>query len=167
MRGLMANPQGDHQPADPAPTSAKGSVTEYVISSYGGARKGLVDTALRTADSSYLTRRTVDVAQDVIVREDDCGTTAAFRLMLTRRVALAASWWGAWRLGPGARYRRHLIVDRNGEIDVPTSQRIEAAGVRSVEGALATHLRGLPLGVPQVLRLGPGPQRTGGSGRGH
>ena len=50
------------------------TVTEYVISSYG-ARKGLVDTALRTADSGYLTRRLVDVAQDVIVREEDCGTT--------------------------------------------------------------------------------------------
>ena len=49
------------------------TVTEYVISSYG-ARKGLVDTALRTADSGYLTRRLVDVAQDVIVREEDCGT---------------------------------------------------------------------------------------------
>jgi DNA-directed RNA polymerase subunit beta' len=49
------------------------SVTEYVISSYG-ARKGLVDTALRTADSGYLTRRLVDVSQDVIIREGDCGT---------------------------------------------------------------------------------------------
>ena len=50
------------------------SVTEYIISSYG-ARKGLVDTALKTADSGYLTRRLVDVAQDVIIRADDCHTT--------------------------------------------------------------------------------------------
>ena len=49
------------------------TVTEYIISSYG-ARKGLVDTALRTADSGYLTRRLVDVAQDIIIREIDCGT---------------------------------------------------------------------------------------------
>ncbi|BDA76531.1 hypothetical protein CAL7716_106970 (plasmid) [Calothrix sp. PCC 7716] len=49
------------------------TVTEYIISSYG-ARKGLVDTALRTADSGYLTRRLVDVSQDVIIREIDCGT---------------------------------------------------------------------------------------------
>ena len=49
------------------------SVTEYIISSYG-ARKGLVDTALKTADSGYLTRRLVDVAQDVIIRADDCHT---------------------------------------------------------------------------------------------
>ena len=52
-------------------------VTEYIISSYG-ARKGLVDTALRTADSGYLTRRLVDVAQDIIVRENDCQTKESF-----------------------------------------------------------------------------------------
>ena len=50
------------------------SVLEYFISTHG-ARKGLADTALRTADSGYLTRRLVDVAQDVIIREIDCGTT--------------------------------------------------------------------------------------------
>ncbi|MCK7484484.1 MAG: hypothetical protein MZU97_02245 [Bacillus subtilis] len=50
------------------------SVTEYIISSYG-ARKGLVDTALKTADSGYLTRRLVDVAQDVIIRSEDCSTS--------------------------------------------------------------------------------------------
>ncbi|RMF23274.1 MAG: DNA-directed RNA polymerase subunit beta'', partial [Cyanobacteria bacterium J083] len=74
MRGLMANPQGEII-ALPIKTNFREglTVTEYVISSYG-ARKGLVDTALRTADSGYLTRRLVDVAQDVIVREVDCGT---------------------------------------------------------------------------------------------
>ncbi|MEZ5159304.1 MAG: hypothetical protein R2709_00155 [Marmoricola sp.] len=50
------------------------SVLEYFISTAHGARKGLADTALRTADSGYLTRRLVDVSQDVIIREDDCGT---------------------------------------------------------------------------------------------
>ncbi len=53
------------------------TVLEYFISTHG-ARKGLADTALRTADSGYLTRRLVDVSQDVIVREDDCGTTDGF-----------------------------------------------------------------------------------------
>lgn len=75
MRGLMADSQG--QIIDmPITTNFKEglSVTEYIISSYG-ARKGLVDTALKTADSGYLTRRLVDVAQDVIISEDDCGTT--------------------------------------------------------------------------------------------
>lgn len=74
MRGLMADPQGEII-ALPIKTNFREglTVTEYIISSYG-ARKGLVDTALRTADSGYLTRRLVDVSQDVIIREDDCGT---------------------------------------------------------------------------------------------
>ncbi|MGB8702772.1 MAG: DNA-directed RNA polymerase subunit beta'', partial [Thermosynechococcaceae cyanobacterium] len=74
MRGLMANPQGEII-ALPIKTNFREglTVTEYIISSYG-ARKGLVDTALRTADSGYLTRRLVDVSQDVIIREADCGT---------------------------------------------------------------------------------------------
>ncbi len=75
MRGLMANPQGEIIDLPIRTNFREGlTVTEYVISSYG-ARKGLVDTALRTADSGYLTRRLVDVAQDVIVREEDCGTS--------------------------------------------------------------------------------------------
>ncbi|WP_413163266.1 DNA-directed RNA polymerase subunit beta' [Capilliphycus salinus ALCB114379] len=74
MRGLMANPQGEIIDLPIKTNFREGlTVTEYIISSYG-ARKGLVDTALRTADSGYLTRRLVDVAQDVILREFDCGT---------------------------------------------------------------------------------------------
>jgi len=74
MRGLMADPQGQIIDLPIKSNFREGlKVTEYIISSYG-ARKGLVDTALRTADSGYLTRRLVDVAQDIIVREDDCHT---------------------------------------------------------------------------------------------
>jgi len=74
MRGLMADPQGQIIDLPIRSNFREGlNVTEYIISSYG-ARKGLVDTALRTADSGYLTRRLVDVAQDIIVREEDCGT---------------------------------------------------------------------------------------------
>ncbi len=74
MRGLMADPQGQIIDQPIKTNFREGlTVTEYIISSYG-ARKGLVDTALRTADSGYLTRRLVDVSQDVIVREIDCGT---------------------------------------------------------------------------------------------
>ena len=77
MRGLMANPQGEIIDLPIKTNFREGlTVTEYIISSYG-ARKGLVDTALRTADSGYLTRRLVDVSQDVIVRELDCGTQRA------------------------------------------------------------------------------------------
>ncbi|MFM7530514.1 MAG: DNA-directed RNA polymerase subunit beta'', partial [Nodosilinea sp.] len=80
MRGLMANPQGEIIDLPIKTNFREGlTVTEYVISSYG-ARKGLVDTALRTADSGYLTRRLVDVSQDVIIREQDCGTTRGIPL---------------------------------------------------------------------------------------
>jgi DNA-directed RNA polymerase subunit beta' len=74
MRGLVANPKGEIIPRPIKSNFREGlSVLEYFISTHG-ARKGLADTALRTADSGYLTRRLVDVSQDVIVREEDCGT---------------------------------------------------------------------------------------------
>ena len=74
MRGLMANPKGEFIPRPIKSNFREGlTVLEYFISTHG-ARKGLADTALRTAESGYLTRRLVDVAQDVIVREADCGT---------------------------------------------------------------------------------------------
>jgi len=75
MRGLMADPQGQIIDLPISSNFREGlTITDYFISSYG-ARKGLVDTALRTADSGYLTRRLVDVAQDVIIREYDCQTS--------------------------------------------------------------------------------------------
>jgi len=74
MRGLMADAQGQIIDLPIKSNFREGlSVTEYIISSYG-ARKGLVDTALKTADSGYLTRRLVDVAQDVIIQSEDCQT---------------------------------------------------------------------------------------------
>ncbi|MDD3238099.1 MAG: DNA-directed RNA polymerase subunit beta'' [Candidatus Gastranaerophilales bacterium] len=80
MRGLMADAQGQIIDLPIKSNFKEGlSVTEYIISSYG-ARKGLVDTALKTADSGYLTRRLVDVAQDVIIRDIDCGTDRAIKM---------------------------------------------------------------------------------------
>jgi DNA-directed RNA polymerase subunit beta' len=74
MRGLVANPKGEIIPRPIKANFREGlTVLEYFISTHG-ARKGLADTALRTADSGYLTRRLVDVAQEVIVRDEDCGT---------------------------------------------------------------------------------------------
>ena len=74
MRGLMANPKGEIIERPIKANFMEGlSVLEYFISTHG-ARKGMADTALRTADSGYLTRRLVDVSQDVIMREEDCGT---------------------------------------------------------------------------------------------
>lgn len=80
MRGLMADAQGQIIDLPIKSNFKEGlSVTEYIISSYG-ARKGLVDTALKTADSGYLTRRLVDVAQDVIIRDVDCHTEKCIRM---------------------------------------------------------------------------------------
>src|SRR5699024_3588750 len=80
MRGLMADAQGQIIDLPIKSNFKEGlSVTEYIISSYG-ARKGLVDTALKTADSGYLTRRLVDVAQDVIIRAEDCHTTKSINM---------------------------------------------------------------------------------------
>jgi DNA-directed RNA polymerase subunit beta' len=80
MRGLVSNPKGEIIPRPIISSYREGlSVAEYFIATHG-ARKGLADTALRTADSGYLTRRLVDVSQDVIIREDDCGTTKGLDL---------------------------------------------------------------------------------------
>ena len=80
MRGLVANPKGEIIPRPIKSNFREGlSVLEYFIATHG-ARKGLADTALRTADSGYLTRRLCDVAQDVIIREEDCGTDRGLTL---------------------------------------------------------------------------------------
>ncbi len=124
MRGLMANPQGEIIDLPIRTNFREGlTVTEYVISSYG-ARKGLVDTALRTADSGYLTRRLVDVAQDVIVREEDCGTE--------RSIVVEAEdgKFGARLLG---RLTAEDILDSNTAIDPLLSQQIEKASIQKVK----------------------------------
>ncbi len=87
MRGLVANPKGEIIPRPIKSNFREGlSVLEYFISTHG-ARKGLADTALRTADSGYLTRRLVDVSQDVIIREDDCGTDRGLVFPVTVKTA--------------------------------------------------------------------------------
>src|SRR5207237_10120072 len=84
MRGLMANPKGEIIERPIKANFMEGlSVLEYFISTHG-ARKGLADTALRTADSGYLTRRLVDVSQDVILRAEDCGTKETIDAALRR-----------------------------------------------------------------------------------
>ena len=84
MRGLMANPAGRIIELPIKSSFREGlTVLEYFISTHG-ARKGLADTALKTADSGYLTRRLVDVAQDVIVRDDDCGTDRGLHIAALR-----------------------------------------------------------------------------------
>jgi DNA-directed RNA polymerase subunit beta' len=87
MRGLVANPKGETIPRPIKASFREGlTVLEFFISTHG-ARKGLADTALRTADSGYLTRRLVDVSQDVIIREEDCGTERGLMLRIAARDA--------------------------------------------------------------------------------
>ncbi len=84
MRGLMANPKGEIIERPIKANFMEGlTVLEYFISTHG-ARKGLADTALRTADSGYLTRRLVDVSQDVIIRQEDCGTEGSIEMPVSR-----------------------------------------------------------------------------------
>ena len=113
MKGLVSNPRGEMIPRPILASFREGlSVLEYFISTHG-ARKGLADTALRTADSGYLTRRLVDVAQELIVREEDCGTTRGIRIGNIRpddetRAGLP----GNPHRRPGAGPRRHPLRRR-------------------------------------------------------
>ncbi|MEZ7002486.1 DNA-directed RNA polymerase subunit beta' [Streptomyces sp. AD55] len=87
MRGLVSNAKNETIPRPIKASFREGlSVLEYFIATHG-ARKGLADTALRTADSGYLTRRLVDVSQDVIIREEDCGTERGLKLRIAERDA--------------------------------------------------------------------------------
>ncbi len=131
MRGLMANPQGEIIDLPIRTNFREGlTVTEYVISSYG-ARKGLVDTALRTADSGYLTRRLVDVSQDVIVREEDCGTTRGIFVKAEDGKfgnRLVGRLTGEEVVGSDG----EVLAPRDKEIDPLLSKRFEQAGLATV-----------------------------------
>lgn len=138
MRGLMADPQGEIIDLPIKTNFREGlTVTEYIISSYG-ARKGLVDTALRTADSGYLTRRLVDVSQDVIVREIDCGTTRGIsisamregdRVMIPLSSRLLGRVVGNDIIHPKT---KAVIAARNQPISDDLAKEIEQAGVEEV-----------------------------------
>jgi DNA-directed RNA polymerase subunit beta' len=109
MRGLVSNPKGEIIPRPIVNSYREGlSVAEYFISTHG-ARKGLADTALRTADSGYLTRRLVDVSQDVIIREDDCGTSRGLDMPIA--VQDAAGNWGRDSNVENSVYARSLAAD--------------------------------------------------------
>ena len=93
MKGLVTNPKGEFIPRPIKSSFREGlTVLEYFINTHG-ARKGLADTALRTADSGYLTRRLVDVSQDVIVRETDCETERGINVTLAERAGGQVRWF--------------------------------------------------------------------------
>ena len=119
MRGLVANPRGDMIPRPIKSNFREGLETlEYFIAT-PGARKGLVDTALRTADSGYLTRRLVDVAQELIIREEDCGTKLGIWVenvepdTANRRNYLETKLFGRALLNDVTLSRRHGRSQRN------------------------------------------------------
>ncbi len=138
MRGLMANPSGRIIELPIKSNFREGlTVLEYFISTHG-ARKGLADTALRTADSGYLTRRLVDVAQDVIAREEDCGTDKGIPARAIRdgnemiedlydRLVGRYSFQTLRHPQTG-----EIIVQRNDLIDEEIAETIIAAGIEEV-----------------------------------
>ncbi|MQG48068.1 MAG: DNA-directed RNA polymerase subunit beta' [SAR202 cluster bacterium] len=137
MRGLMSNPKGRIIDL-PIKSSFREGLTalEYFISTHG-ARKGLADTALRTADSGYLTRRLIDIAQEVIILEEDCGTLDCFWVVprpedetgktLPERIN------GRLAAAPVAHPETgEIMVERNQMIDLEIGQAMTDAGIREV-----------------------------------
>ena len=142
MRGLMVNPQGKKIEVPVKSCFRQGlSVLEYFISSHGG-RKGLADTALKTADSGYLTRRLVDVSQDVIVREDDCmaGSKKPRGMVVKAIVGPNGEVIEGLEDRIQGRFVAEDIKDRNGRVIVPVNgfvtdalaKEIIAAGIEQV-----------------------------------
>ena len=139
MRGLMANPSGRIIELPIKSNFREGlTVLEYYISTHG-ARKGLADTALRTADSGYLTRRLVDVAQDVIVREDDCGTDKGFTVSkIQDGKEVIEDLYDRLEGRYSFETIRHpetgeVIVNRNELIDSSKAEAIIAAGIEKLQ----------------------------------
>ncbi|HEX8099845.1 MAG TPA: DNA-directed RNA polymerase subunit beta' [Actinomycetota bacterium] len=147
MRGLVANPKGEIIPRPIKANFREGlTVLEYFISTHG-ARKGLADTALRTADSGYLTRRLVDVAQEVIIREEDCGSDRGLPVQIryqtpdgrseaVTRSVLDTKLFGRV-LAEDLRVNRSVVARRgtligDAELDKIIESGVEAASARSV-----------------------------------
>jgi DNA-directed RNA polymerase subunit beta' len=142
MRGLMANPKGEIIERPIKANFMEGlSVLEYFISTHG-ARKGLADTALRTADSGYLTRRLVDVAQDVIIREVDCGTQEFIEMDVFTTAAELNS-------NLGGRFAADVIATKDGRTIVESGSEIRLEHLAEIEEAFREdYEKGLPAKVP-------------------
>ncbi len=170
MRGLMANPKGEIIERPIKANFMEGlSVLEYFISTHG-ARKGLADTALRTADSGYLTRRLVDVAQDVIIREADCGTEDYIEMPVfkddgepERRPRRTRS--RRWRSRPSATACSPSRAWKSTARSWPTwsasfADDHEKGDRAEGSGALDAQVRGSERRLPGLLRPGDGHRRA-------
>lgn len=150
MRGLMANPKGEIIERPIKANFMEGlSVLEYFISTHG-ARKGLADTALRTADSGYLTRRLVDVSQDVIVREADCGTEDHIELPISGADGLNKSVVGrimaedVYKPLKDGKPGKTLLASKGEDLTMPR--------LREIVLGLEEHAEGATLPVRSVLK---------------
>ncbi|ABP66566.2 DNA-directed RNA polymerase, beta' subunit [Caldicellulosiruptor saccharolyticus DSM 8903] len=170
MRGLMANPSGKTIEMPIKSNFREGlNVIEFFISTHG-ARKGLADTALRTADSGYLTRRLVDVAQDIIVREEDCGTEKGIEVSEIRDGTEVIETLEERIIGRYAakdiinEKTGEVIVKRNELITEEIAKKIVDAGEKSVyvrsvlecktRYGVCTKCYGLDLGTGQPVNVG-------------
>jgi DNA-directed RNA polymerase subunit beta' len=142
MRGLVNNPKGEIIPRPIISSYREGlSVAEYFIATHG-ARKGLADTALRTADSGYLTRRLVDVSQDVIIREDDCGTTKGLELpiatvdsagTLVRHPNVENAVYARSLATPAINGKGEVVADAGSDVGDVMIEKLVAAGVENIK----------------------------------
>nr|HID59798.1 DNA-directed RNA polymerase subunit beta' [Desulfobacterales bacterium] len=138
MRGLMAKPSGEIIETPITANFREGlSVLQYFISTHG-ARKGLADTALKTANSGYLTRRLIDVAQECVITEEDCGTPVGIDVEALTEGGEIIQKVGERILGRVAfddirdPYTNEILVHKNEEIDEEKVQKIEEAGITRV-----------------------------------
>ncbi|MCY6957353.1 DNA-directed RNA polymerase subunit beta' [Clostridium brassicae] len=139
MRGLMANPSGKIIELPIKASFREGlDVLEYFLSTHG-ARKGNADTALKTADSGYLTRRLVDVSQDVIVREEDCGTLEGFEVTEIKEgneviESLAERLTGRYAAEDIMNSQTgEIVVPRDTYMDIDMAEKVEALGIKKVK----------------------------------
>jgi DNA-directed RNA polymerase subunit beta' len=168
MRGLMADPSGRIIPLPIRSNFREGlTALEYFISTHG-ARKGLADTALRTADAGYLTRRLVDVAQDVIINDDDCHTTDG--VWVRRKDDVAGQSLGARLYGRLAADTvvdpdtGEILAERDDVLDHERVRRISASSVKEVllrstltcelDHGVCAHCYGLDLGRGKLVEVG-------------
>jgi DNA-directed RNA polymerase subunit beta' len=168
MRGLMADPAGRIIPL-PIRSNFREGLTplEYFISTHG-ARKGLADTALRTADAGYLTRRLVDVAQDLIINEEDCGTMDS--ILIRRSDNVAGQSIGSRIFGRMTAEKvidpetGEILLERDGLIDKKVVRRISASNVEEIrvrspltcelKHGICAHCYGMDLGRGEMVEIG-------------
>jgi DNA-directed RNA polymerase subunit beta' len=168
MRGLMADPSGRIIPLPIRSNFREGlNALEYFISTHG-ARKGLADTALRTADAGYLTRRLVDVAQDVIINDEDCGTEDG--IIIRRSDDVAGQAIGSRLYGRLVAERvvdpktGEILAERNDILDHDLVRKISSSNVEAVKArspltcglihGICAHCHGLDLGRGKLVEIG-------------